>query len=1097
MKTSLPIPHPTQSISSVARFFDRTTILSLCLGLMGGLLTSAPAGAASLSPDTNFRAPFFVKPVVPERALLLPDGKYLLFFDPDTLTDQPSGAITRFLADGTLDTSFNFSRIYKSVGAATPAGNGKIYVAAMRYLYGVKDAEQILRLNADGSIDSSFTPATVGGPDTYLDVRQILVQPDGKILVVGFFLTFSGNDARNGIVRLLADGTVDSSFVPVTIDDGVLYWAALQPDGKVLIGGIFTSVNDAAHPGVARLNDNGSLDSTFHAAGFTRYPTSPVRSIVVQGDGKIVLSGRFRFGTGFPTVLAPLVRLNADGSLDASFSSTSTITSLLTGRDLVLQPDGKFVAAVDNSVYRFNSDGSKDTSFRQPVMTDGTFTPAIAGTPVSVQLQSDARILVGGIFTDVDPPGAPTNSHFGVARLNSDGTIDPSLTSSHRTGVETTPNSFARLSDGSTLVGFAEQIDLAIPYNVGRLLSDGLLDPNFTLSSSDPNSFLTGGFSARGLTPLPDVTFFVFGLKANAFTYGKVLPNGTQDTAFATDAPPVFQNAIAAPEGKVLLCAGTDSQSMVYSTLTRLGTDGHLDTFAFPDSIRDTEIYRGPDGTIFQIYVGTRVLAIQPDGRILFEYLASDNFFHLVRLNSDGSIDGGFTATTFPTPDLSESFPVIFDPLKGSIYQPPDGVWTASLPLLDAQIQSDGRIIIAGHFTSFNGTAARGIIRLQSDGTVDDTFTSGGGAQWTATTETSTFFPGVENIEPQFDGKLLITGTFEAFNGAPAPGIASLNPDGSVDPSFVAPAIRDKRARGDTSFARQSDGSFLLSGPYSFPNETISPSFIRLIDSGAVGNVSTRLPVGTDDNVLIEGFIVEGPAGSSKKMMVRAIGPSLAGFGIGDALANPTLEIHDASNAIVAKNDDWKITELGGLITADQSAEIAASQLSPDNDLESAIIANLAPGSYTAVVRGVGNTIGTGVVDAYDLSPASPARLANIATRGLIQPGDKLMIAGFIVQNGPVSAVIRAIGPSLTAFGISNALADTTLQLRDQNGAILLENDDWKTTQRQELENTGLQPTHDLEAALVTTLQPGQYTAQVRGKNEATGIGVVQVYFLQ
>ncbi len=109
---------------------------------------------------------------------------------------------------------------------------------------------------------------------------------------------------------------------------------------------------------------------------------------------------------------APLVRLNADGSLDAGFSSTSTITSLLTGRDLVLQPDGKFVAAVNNSVYRFNSDGSKDTSFRQPVMIDGTFNPAIAGTPVSVQLQSDARILVGGIFTDVDPPGAPTNSHF-------------------------------------------------------------------------------------------------------------------------------------------------------------------------------------------------------------------------------------------------------------------------------------------------------------------------------------------------------------------------------------------------------------------------------------------------------------------------------------------------------------------------------------------------------------------------------------------------------------------------------------------------------------------------------------------------------------
>jgi hypothetical protein len=273
---------------------------------------------------------------------------------------------------------------------------------------------------------------------------------------------------------------------------------------------------------------------------------------------------------------------------------------------------------------------------------------------------------------------------------------------------------------------------------------------------------------------------------------------------------------------------------------------------------------------------------------------------------------------------------------------------------------------------------------------------------------------------------------------------------------------------------------------------------------GLVGNVSTRLPVGTDDNVLIEGFIVQGPAGSAKKIIVRAIGPSLVPFGITDALANPTLEIHDADNgnAIVATNDDWGVTQVGGLITADQSAEIAASGLAPSNDLESAIIADLAPGSYTAVVRGLGNTVGTGVVDAFDLSASSPAKLANIATRGLIQPGDKLMIAGFIIQNGPVRAVLRAIGPSLSAFGITNALADTTLQLRDGNGALVVENDDWKarsdgSSQEAELEATGLQPTNDLEAAFVTTLQPGQYTAQVRGKPETTGIGVVQVYFLQ
>ena len=283
---------------------------------------------------------------------------------------------------------------------------------------------------------------------------------------------------------------------------------------------------------------------------------------------------------------------------------------------------------------------------------------------------------------------------------------------------------------------------------------------------------------------------------------------------------------------------------------------------------------------------------------------------------------------------------------------------------------------------------------------------------------------------------------------------------------------------------------------------TATPTASPTPSPGLVGNVSTRLPVGTGDNVLIEGFIVQGPVGSTKKIIVRAIGPSLAPFGITDALADPTLEIHDATNAIIAINDNWRTTQVGGIITADQVADISASQLAPSNDLESAIIANLAPGSYTAVVRGAGNTVGTGVVDAYDLSAGSPAKLANIATRGLIQPGDKLMIAGFIIQNGSVRAVVRAIGPSLSAFGITNALADTTLQLRDNNGAIVVENDDWKirtdgSSQQAELEATGLQPTNDLEAAFLITLQPGQYTAQVRGKPEATGIGVVQVYFLQ
>jgi hypothetical protein len=267
---------------------------------------------------------------------------------------------------------------------------------------------------------------------------------------------------------------------------------------------------------------------------------------------------------------------------------------------------------------------------------------------------------------------------------------------------------------------------------------------------------------------------------------------------------------------------------------------------------------------------------------------------------------------------------------------------------------------------------------------------------------------------------------------------------------------------------------------------------------GLVANVSTRLQVGKDDDALFEGFIIQGPTGSTKKIIVRGLGPFLGGFAVPDPLGNPTLDIFQGSTK-VATNNDWRTTQIGGIITADQSQEIATSGFAPSDEKESAIIASLAPGSYTTVVRGLGNTTGIGLVDAFDLSAASPAKVVNFSTRGLVQPGDKLLTAGFIIQNGSVRAVIRAIGPSLSGppFNIANALPDTTLQLRDQNAAIVRENDDWQTDQKAELEATGLQPTNAKEAALVQTIPPGQYTAQVRGKPEQTGVGVVEIYFIQ
>ena len=260
-------------------------------------------------------------------------------------------------------------------------------------------------------------------------------------------------------------------------------------------------------------------------------------------------------------------------------------------------------------------------------------------------------------------------------------------------------------------------------------------------------------------------------------------------------------------------------------------------------------------------------------------------------------------------------------------------------------------------------------------------------------------------------------------------------------------------------------------------------------EAGQLLNIATRLRVQTGDNVLIGGFIISGT--EPKKVMVRGIGPSLANFGIPDPLANPTLEVHDATSTLTT-NDDWRLRP----DNTSQQAEIEATMLAPTNDLESAIVATLPANNagYTAVLRGKNNGTGIGVVEAYDLDVAANSRLANISTRGLVESGNDVLIGGIITSNGLTKVVVRAIGPTLASFGITNPLLDPTLELFDESGTSIAINDDWQTSQRSEIEETTLAPGDSREATIFAALRAGNYTAVVRGKNGATGIAVVEAY---
>jgi hypothetical protein len=255
-----------------------------------------------------------------------------------------------------------------------------------------------------------------------------------------------------------------------------------------------------------------------------------------------------------------------------------------------------------------------------------------------------------------------------------------------------------------------------------------------------------------------------------------------------------------------------------------------------------------------------------------------------------------------------------------------------------------------------------------------------------------------------------------------------------------------------------------------------------------LANISTRLRVDTGDNALIAGFILTGT--QSKKVIIRGIGPSL---NVPDKLANPTLELRDSNGGLVDTNDDWQQS-------ANKQA-IIDSTIPPTNDLESAILQTLPASTngtaYTAILRGVNNTAGIGVIQVYDLDTSANSKLANISTRGSVQTGDNVLFAGMIVVGQtPQKVIIRATGPSLSVPG---KMENPTLELRDNNGALLEANDDWvNSPNKQAITDSGIPPTNDLESAIVRTLPAGgaTYTAIVRGVNNTTGIAVVEVFAL-
>ena len=715
-----------------------------------------------------------------------------------------------FAQPGTIDATFNSTDAgYGSGDGATGQvlavavqPDGKSIIGGSFGTYNGTPRTKLARVHPNGDLDTSFDPGT----GTNYNIVGIVRQPDGKLLIAGEFSLYNGIP-RNGVARVNPDGSLDLSFVPGTGANNSVLSIALQPDGKVLIGGYFTSYNGTARARIARLNADGSLDASFNpGVGVNQ----PVWSIVLQSDGKVVVGGEFTSYNGVGRNY--IARANADGSLDPSFAPVAGANSMVRG--VALQTDGKVLIVGNfttyngtgrNRVARINSDGSLDGSF-DPGTGANNFVFAVFQ-------QADGRVLIGGSFSNV---GGSTRNR--LARFNTDGTLDG--TYDPGAGVNGAVICMALQTDGMLLAGG----NFAIPRNgLARFGTNGALDNGY-----NPSSGLGGG--AQAMVVLPDGRILIGGNfnTVNGITrprIARLFADGSVDGTFNAGTGPnsVIYAIVRQPDGKLLIGGNfTNYNGTARKGIARLNSDGALDTSFDPGAGVDNEVQAivlQPDGKVviggvwntvdlvpfrniarlnsdgsldlsFDPGTGAngyvRAMALQPDGKVLiagdFQSYNNINRNYVARVNSDGSLDASFTI--------------------GS---------GASANILAMSLRTDGTILIGGWFTSFNGTPRNRIARLLPNGSNDASFAPGIGAE-----------NAVLSIKEQYDGKVLIGGYFISVNGVSRPRLARLNVNGSLDNSFdPGTGVPGTGYSGSiTTMAVQSNGKVLISGSFTSYNGT-------------------------------------------------------------------------------------------------------------------------------------------------------------------------------------------------------------------------------------------------------------------------------------
>jgi uncharacterized delta-60 repeat protein len=685
------------------------------------------------------------------------DGKIIITGNFTSYNGVLINRIARLNTDGSLDTSFNINGSGSDgvIQCVKLQSDGKIIIAGDFTSYNGISFTRIARLNTNGSIDSSFNPGT--GPDRI--VHNFSIQNDGNIIIGGEFLNYNGV-RRTRLARINSNGSLDTNFnlyenvqTNGGIRNGHVYSTSIRNNGDILIGGDFSRYNDQTRVGIINVYPTGALDFTFYWTNIT-LPVFKPRTISIQNDGKIFVGGEFTSYTQVPANY--MIRLNSNGTIDNSFISQNNTINGIVNTSFILD-DGKFFIGgiFSKGIYRLNTDGTIDNTF---IPNSGA-----NGGVNSISIQGDGKIIITGDFTSYNGIGRGR-----ICRLNTDGSID--LSFNNGTGTNNNVYTSSIQSDGKIIMGGDFTLHNGnIKNRLAKLNSDGTADGLFNVGSGPNDTVYDTEIQNDGKILVGGKFINFNGISRNYLL--RTNSDGSLDTTFSPNLNLFagngnFVNKIAIQmDGKIIFVGrfrltNTSSPFWSWNNLCRLNLNGTPDLSFSSVLIPNNDI---------------NTVSIQNDGKIIIGgnftriFNTTTIVNRITRLNSDGTQDLTFNVGT-----------------------------GANAIINNSAIQSDGKILICGEFTQFNGINKNYLTRLNIDGSIDNTFNIGTGPNGF-----------INTILVQSNGKIILVGNFTSFNGSLINRIVRLNPDGTIDTTFNSGIGCNNEIR---STSIQPDGKIIIGG---------------------------------------------------------------------------------------------------------------------------------------------------------------------------------------------------------------------------------------------------------------------------------------------